>query len=205
MILELKEELYFHNLLAQLFLPHPSKDLLQGLTTISVSDDAEDTLGRALRTLSRTSQQNADRLEQWQEELAVEFTRLFIGPKSPPAVPFASFYLSENRSLMTHDTIEVRKKYMESGMAVKQLYQFPDDHISIELEFIQHLTKEALDASINGNDAMADKLVKARNEFIYSHMQLWVPKFIDMILENTVEKFYIGAAYLLHGVATDIH
>jgi len=131
-------------------------------------------------------------------------TRLFIGPKSPPAVPFASFYLSDNRALMTNETIEVRKKYMESGMGVINLYQVPDDHIAIELEFVNYLTKQALDAARSGDIVAAQSSLTARNEFISGHLRLWVPTFADKILENTGEEFFKGTAYLLKGTLVDI-
>ncbi|MFN3406991.1 MAG: molecular chaperone TorD family protein [Caldimicrobium sp.] len=36
-------------------------------------------------------------------------------------MPYASFYLSESRSLMTEETIDIRRRYLEAGMAVKDL------------------------------------------------------------------------------------
>lgn len=200
LLTELGEESHFYQLMARLLLTEPSGELLADLAKISVPEEADDAMGRGLRRLGEEARRNVARLAEWQEELTIEYTRLFVGPKALVAVPYASFYLSETRSLMTDETIEVRKKYLEGGLAVKNLHRVPDDHIGIELEFIYHLTREALAAAKAGRAVDAENLMDFRDKFISGHFLLWAPIFADKLLEAASEDFYRAAARLLLAV-----
>lgn len=200
MIDELREELYLYNLLRQLFLKEPTKELINDLAKIDPPDETDDEINYGLKLLIESIRKNEYRLDEWLEELALEYARLFIGPKNPPAVPYASFYLSESRSLMTDETIDVRKRYLEAGMAVKNLYSIPDDHIGIELEFIYYLTEKTIELFEQGQREDASRLFEIRSDFLSEHMTLWLPLFADKVLESTQEDFYKGAALILRGV-----
>ncbi len=200
MIEVLEEELYLFNLLRHLFLKEPSSELIKGLQKIEMPEKVENHIDYGLNLIRKAIRKNSKRIPEWLEELAQEYARLFLGPKQPPAVPYASFYLSETKALMSEETIEVRKKYLEAGMAVKDLYRIPEDHIGIELEFIYELTKQILDWLNEGEQEMAAKFFEIRKNFIKDHMLKWVPLFAETLLENTKEDFYKGAAYILRGV-----
>ncbi len=150
-----------------------------------------------LKEMRDSVQQNESRLDDWIEQLSLEFSHLFIGPAHPPAVPFASFYLSETHSLMTEETMAVRKQYLEAGLALKNLYQMPDDHIAFELDFLYYLTVKSLDLLENRKNTEAEKYLKMRQGFLMDHFVLWTPTFANRILESTEEDYYKGGALFL--------
>ena len=43
-----------------------------------------------------------------------------------------------------------QEKYLEAGVGLKNLYQVPDDHIEIELEFLYYLIREAIESMKTG-------------------------------------------------------
>jgi putative dimethyl sulfoxide reductase chaperone len=193
---ELKTELLALNLLRQLFLTEPTKKLLEGIGEIYLSqEDEEERTG--LKRMRDAVKQNQTRLDERIEELSLEFARLFIGPGQPPAVPFASFYLSETQDLMTEETLAVRKRYLDAGLALKNLFQMPDDHISIELDFLYYLTERLLELSEKGDNTEIEKHLKLRHDFLMSHFILWAPNFAERILESTREDYFKGAASFL--------
>jgi TorA maturation chaperone TorD len=200
MIDELKDELHLYNLLRQVFLKEPTKELVTDIGKIGLTDESDDEVSHGLNLMVNLVKKNEHRLDEWIEELAIEYARLFIGPKNPPAVPYASFYLSESHSLMTDETIDVRKRYLEEGMAVKELYSVPDDHIGIELEFIYYLTKRIVEAFEHGERGESSRLLEIRSNFLNEHMAPWVPFFVDRILVSAQEDFYKGAAFILRGI-----
>ncbi len=200
MIEELKEELYLYNLLRQVFLKEPTKELIEDLSRVDVPDEINDDIDSGLKMVIESCKNNVHRIDEWLEDLAIEYARLFIGPKNPPAVPFASFYLSESRSLMTDETIDVRKRYLEAGMAVKDLYSIPDDHIGIELEFIFYLTQKILEDFEDNKRSEASRFFELRQDFINNHMRLWMQSFAERIIEHSREDFYTGAALILRGI-----
>jgi TorA maturation chaperone TorD len=194
MIEELKEELHIYNLLRQLFLKEPSKEIILALSDISLDEGEEVDAG--LKLMTSAVRKNKDHLDAWLEELAIEYARLFIGPQNPPAPPYASFYISESKTLMTDETVEVRKKYLEAGMAVKELYSVPDDHAGIEFEFIYYLTQRIIELFEKGQREESTKLYETRSSFIREHMSAWIPLFANKINESTPEDFYRGLSML---------
>jgi putative dimethyl sulfoxide reductase chaperone len=193
---DLKAELLVLNLLRQVFLKEPGKELLEGIGEISLTPEEEsDRTG--LKRMRDSVKQNESRLDEWSDRLSLEFARLFIGPAQPPAVPFASFYLSDTHSLMTEETMAVRKQYLEAGVALKNLYQMPDDHIAIELDFLYYVTERLLDLPENGKNSEAEKYFKLRHDFLMDHFVLWAPAFAKRILESTGEDYFKGAASFL--------
>lgn len=199
MIDELKEELSLFNLLRHVFLKEPTLELVEDLSKAELPSEADDEISYGLKLMIESVRRNNQRLSEWTEELAVEYARLFVGPKNPPAIPYASFYLSESHSLMTDETVDVRKKYLDAGMAVKELYSIPDDHIGIEIEFIYDLTVRMIELFEKGEREEASRLFEIRGDFIRGHMLLWVPFFVEKVLEATSDDFYKGAAYILKG------
>ncbi len=196
MLEELKADLPVLNLLRQVFLREPSRDLLEGIGGVIIPADENGETG-GLAKMVDSVRRNSARLNEWAEDLSLEFVRLFIGPVHPPVVPYASFYLSESRSLMTEETLEVRKRYLRAGLALKDLHQIPDDHVAMEIEFLYYLTRQAIQGLEDGREGETSKVLAMRNEFIKEHVALWVPLFIERILESTKEDFYKGAAILL--------
>lgn len=203
MIEDLKEERHILGLLKHIFLKEPTKEFLQELGEINIVTEENDT-DKGLDLIACAMRAKKDRLDEYTENLAVEFTRLFIGPKNPPAIPYASFYLSESKTVMTDITTEVRKRYLDAGMAVKDLYSTPDDHIGIELEFISYLTEKIINLYENGQRSESSRLFELRNNFINEHMVYWVPLFVLRLLDSTQEDFYKGAAIILREVIEDL-
>lgn len=193
---DLKAELLALNLLRQVFLAEPDKKLLEGIAEIKINSEGETGAG-GLKGMRDSVKQNENRLDEWTEQLSLEFARLFIGPAHPPAIPFASYYLSETHSLMTEETMAVRKRYLEAGLALKNLYQMPDDHIAIELDFLYYLTERSIELSGNGENTEIEKYLKLRHDFLMSHFVLWAPYFAERILESTSEDYFKGAASFL--------
>lgn len=200
MIDELKEELHLYNLLRQLFLKEPTRELINDISKIEPTDEINDDINYGLKLMIDSTRKNGNRLNEWAEELAIEYARLFISPQSPPAVPYASFYLSESHSLMTDETIDVRRQYLEAGMAVKELYSIPDDHIGIELEFVYYLTQKIIEHFERQQREEASRLFEIRSNFLREHMALWVPFFVDKVLGSAQEDFYKGAVHILRGI-----
>ena len=201
---ELQGELYFYRLLSQIFSVEPSAELLQQIGGIEPLNRTDEVL-RGIRQMVDSVKRNAGRIEEYQEELSVEFARLFLGPIKPVAIPYASYYLSESRLLNTEETLEVRRKYLESGMAIKELFSVPDDHIGIELEFLCYLTSEIICAQEVGDQERVRALKIARDEFANGHFLRWVPVFADrLVTDSGGDEFFKGAALLLRGVINPV-
>lgn len=197
---ELYEERYIYHLLARIFSVEPTLELLRELAAMKLPPQSAEEASKGMFQLIETARLHSDKIDELQNELAVEFTRLFLGPVKPVAIPYASWYLSESRQLMTDETIDVRRRYLEAGLAVKDLHSTPDDHIGIEFEFLTYLTDEMITADESGQPEHFIKLETVRTEFINDHLKQWTPAFIATIMDSDAHKFYKDAALLLNEV-----
>lgn len=194
---ELRGEIFIYDLLARIYSHEPTLELLRELAAMKLPPATEEHASKGILQMVEAARFRGEDLQGLNEELSVEFTRLFLGPIKPVAIPYASWYLSESRQLMTDDTIDVRRRYLDAGMAVRDLYSTPDDHIGIELEFLCHLTREMVAAHEAGDGKRASELEDARNGFVEDHLKQWVPGFIASIADSDASRFYRGAALLL--------
>ena len=199
---ELRGELYLYHLLRRLLLGEPTREVINEIAALPVPP-GNDLPTQGIALMINAVRSNAPRLDEWLGELAVEYARVFIGPIKPLAVPYASFYLSESHQLMTEETIDVRRKYLEAGMALNEIYSVPDDHVGIELEFLYYLTHETTALQQQGRHAEASTLETMKTDFLSNHMAHWAPDFAGQIVSSTNEDFYKGVALLLESLFRD--
>lgn len=131
------------------------------------------------------------------EEMAVEFTRLFLGPGKHIS-PHESVHRPSEEGgtgqLWGEPTVKVKKFIEAAGLEYSSEYSGMPDHISVELEFMQHLTlREAQACEEDGREGSKfyQNIEKA---FIEEHLIRWVPKFCEKVMEETEMLFYKGIA-----------
>lgn len=109
-------------------------------------------------------------------DIEYDFNSLFIGPGKLLAAPYASVYLDEGQLLMGDSTLSVRNFMLNYGVGVANNIGVPDDHISYEIEFIILLL----------NKYQIDKQFSSiLKQFCNQHFHLWMPPFIENIMQNT--------------------
>jgi TorA maturation chaperone TorD len=191
------------DLLRRLFLFGPSDEVL-GLALAAVeAPGGSPALAKAADALRIATEAGIDAGGRWTNELAAEFTRLTVGPAQTPAVPYASFYLSPSRLVMTEETLAVRRRYVDAGVARRGDVRIPDDHIGIELDFLYFLERDAALAQADGDDATAQAARGRRADFVRGHLSQWVPRFAADILGATSHDFIRAAVALLLALLVD--
>ncbi len=126
--------------------------------------------------------------------LKVEFTRLFIGPYSLPAPPYGSVYLENERKVMGDSTMDVQKRYQHFGLDISGSFKDVPDHISVELEFMFFLIYKEI-VSIQSNEPeQAQELLFHQKSLHTDHLNIWIPEFIDCVIEHTGTEFYRSLA-----------
>lgn len=190
------------DLLRRLFLHGPNPGLVDALAATAAIDAADwpPATAEALQQMRQALAARGDGTDALLD-LEVEFTRLTIGPFEIPALPYASFYLSPSRALMTDETLDVRRRYLQAGVAVRELDHTPDDHLGVELEFLHFLSLQALQAATRGDAAAQALALQRRGEFMREHASRWLPCFAQALFEATNEALFRAAAALLQQVA----
>jgi TorA maturation chaperone TorD len=105
-----------------------------------------------------------------------EYQRLFE-PPSPIAPPYESLYLG---SLLGERMEDVLKFYKSEGIQPSPDYHELPDHITVELDFLSRLAYR-----VSGGNSQ-ERMLK----FIELHILNWVPQFLELVKENTKEKYY---------------
>jgi TorA maturation chaperone TorD len=133
------------------------------------------------------------------ENLAIEYTRLFLGP-GPHISPHESIhYERDDGDWGRHwggSTVEV-KKFVESlGLKYKESDTSIPDHISVELELMQKVIEKERQAwkENNGKDAL--HYLKIEKMFMEDHLIKWIPEFCDKIIAEAELSFYREMARL---------
>jgi TorA maturation chaperone TorD len=129
-----------------------------------------------------------------EEELSVEYARLFVGPFELKAPPYGSVYLDEGRRVMGDSTIEVIRMYQEAGLTMDESFKELPDHIAVELEFIYFLTYGKVNALEKSESDRARSFQETRDVFLNKYLRKWVQDFCDRIITNTGNTFYIALA-----------
>lgn len=121
--------------------------------------------------------------------------RLLRGPGIPAAVPWESVHLGEEQLLFDEETFDVRRMYQRFGLQAPKLNVEPDDHVSLELEFLSQLLVRGMQAEDKG-DASADEYFTAHDEFCRDHVLRWVPTFFEQLTDAAETSFYRGIGLL---------
>jgi anaerobic sulfite reductase subunit A len=145
-------------------------------------------------------------------ELACEYARIFLAAgiyteTRDVAVPYESVFTSEEQLIMQDARDEVRRWYLREGFMVNSNLHEPEDHLSLELEFIAKLCDTALrllEESEGVGDARDDYsglVANLENQrvFISTHVLNWLPRLRKAAERYAELTFYIGMLLITEG------
>jgi TorA maturation chaperone TorD len=126
------------------------------------------------------------------EDLAVEYTRLFLGPGRHIS-PHESIHHERGDGkwgeLWGADTVAVKKFIETSGLEYKSGYNGMPDHISVELEFMQEAAKREAQAREADDKTGALYCLRMEKKFISEHLK-WISVFCDKVISEAGMAFY---------------
>lgn len=185
-----------YGLLTAVFRAEPSSSLLARLKDpemFGVLEALGCSLGEGFRDLPD------DRLH---EDLAIEFTRLFLGPGSHIS-PHESLHVEEGRGPdgghWGRDTVKVKKFIEAAGLTVDDRFSGMPDHICVEMEFMQQLAIREAEAWTETDEEFATNILKIEKRFYDEHLSRWVGRFCDRVIETSEHPFYQGIAEVTKG------
>lgn len=136
-------------------------------------------------------------------DLAIDYVRTFIGCENTAysaAYPFESVYTSEKRLLMQEARDEVAALYKAAGMRVDPSWRDPEDHVGLELQYMQLMSERCAEAARAGREEEARSLLVAQRNFLEDHLVSWVPMMIEDLREKAGTDFYRGLSYVTEGL-----
>jgi TorA maturation chaperone TorD len=133
------------------------------------------------------------------EEMAVEYTRLFLGPDKHISPHESIHHEREDGQwgqLWGASTVEVKKFIEATGLEYETEYPGMPDHISVELEFLEALTRHEEQAWVTDDEEEARRCLALEHRFLEDHLIRWVGSFCDKVTESTELSFYRALASL---------
>jgi len=188
----LKSRVHWYRLLAGVFAEEPQGDFLRelrGEDCLAALGDlgvnfGEDFIGCNEDTLS--------------EELAAEYTMLFVAPGGFPPIESVRLQGGYRQSAVN----ETRDAYAAEGYNVQsgRFISF-DDHLAVEMQFIAALLERQAEALSAGNEQEARRMEKTVKRFWMKHLGRWVRGYASLVEEAAEHSFYREMACLLGAFA----
>lgn len=129
------------------------------------------------------------------QTLLVDYTRLFIGPSQPVAMPYASFWLTDDQSQRHEATMAVLDFYEQGGFEVSDEFRELPDHVAVELEFL-YLLIFSRNHSGDGDAAESSVADALHHRFLVEHMNAWTGPFVAAVKSGAQTAFYRELAVL---------
>ncbi len=188
-----------YGLLGRLYHSEVDEELLAGLRKASFPQGSgSDAVDEGYRRIATYLSRNRDGAAL---DLAVDYVRTFLGHSNSgvsAAYPYESVYTSEKRLLMQEARDEVMALYGLAGMSVENWVD-PEDHIALEMEYMQHMARLTREALAAGDDDAALERMGAQKTFLCEHLAAWAPMFTKDMKAFAKTDFYQGLAYLTEG------
>lgn len=130
------------------------------------------------------------------QTLLVDYTALFIGPSQPRAMPYASFWLTDDQSMRHDATQAVLDFYEQGGFDVgEEIHELPD-HIAVELEFLYALIFARNQAQLGDDVEELSAANALHRHFAGEHLGAWIGPFAGAVSSGAETAFYRELAEL---------
>lgn len=128
------------------------------------------------------------------EELLVDYSRLFMGPAELLAAPYGSVYLEKEGRVMGDSTMAAIDFYKSHGLVMDKDFREVPDHVAVELEFMYYLVFKEIEA-IEANDMpTAATALESQETFLNNFLRPWADKFAAKVAEGAETGFYKALA-----------
>jgi putative dimethyl sulfoxide reductase chaperone len=94
---------------------------------------------------------------------------------------------------------QVLAAYRAKGLDKAETLDYPEDHIALELEFMEHLCKEARLALAAQNRSAVAVYMQEQKDFLAQHLLNWVPAFCADVEKCATTEFYKAIAKVTNG------
>lgn len=134
-------------------------------------------------------------------ELAIDYVRCFIGHGVngySAAYPYESVYTSERRLMMQEARAEVLATFRANNLK-RGHWNESEDHIAMELEFMQRMALRTQEALCKGNEDEAISNLQTQLDFANDHLMNWLPMLVSDMQQFSRTSFYKGLGNLTLG------
>jgi TorA maturation chaperone TorD len=130
------------------------------------------------------------------ENLAVDYTSLFLGGKEGSICPSESSYVE--KIVYGQSTLKVIEFYAQYGFIKDETFHEPDDHIAVEFAFMSVMGWNFVEMIRGGRMESSDyrNHLEPQLHFLTGHLLKWVPAWATHVRESSETDFYRTLAKL---------
>ncbi|MFO1446426.1 molecular chaperone TorD family protein [Bacillus sp. Bva_UNVM-123] len=136
-------------------------------------------------------------IEQREREVYLATFNIFNEAGKIPAPPWESVYVTKDQSLFGENVFQLREKLHQFGLQYKDENLDPEDHISVQLEFMSYLINYTGNAFEERNENDFARGIIHQYWLLNNHLMQWVRPFTTDIISSTTSTLYRGSAKLL--------
>jgi TorA maturation chaperone TorD len=133
------------------------------------------------------------------DDLARHYAFLFLGVGSENVALCESAYRNERGLLFQNAYFDIMETYREVGLGKREDFPEPEDHLSVELAYMAHLSRWIISSIETGKEEEVEKYHHYQRNFLKDHLLPWIPPFARGLSEISPSAFYKALAYLLEG------
>lgn len=201
--MRLANRAYLYRIFHIVFGAEPSKEELSVLGSKETVDAAEyladacrsEELHDAAVLFSSLADKAAD--GDYIESMKSGFTKLFLVPGASYVHPWESPYIGKETMLFQESTLDVRHRYAEYDFIAVEFGRFPEDHVSMMLDFLARLGSRAFDEFEAGRDGEVERILSSQKDFVTTHLLNWFADFHAALCERDETGVYSQLASAL--------
>ena len=136
------------------------------------------------------------------QELSVDFSSCFLGThtyKGLSGQPYESLFTDAGLRLNGAPRGAVHRAYKAEGVALRTGYDYPDDHLAFECEFMSVLCRRTIEALEADDEPEARRLLDVQRDFMSEHICAWFRRLHDLALKFVKTRFYRGVLDISQG------
>lgn len=156
------------------FIDIPSEKQLNTIIKIDENEIENEHLLNILRYIKQNP------IDKTLEELNIAYVKLFTQPKDFKTIPIASYHLSENKTLVSKLTLELKEIYLNNNYILNNEFIYKEDHIVPIISFLKF---------INNKDDF--------KKYFDKYVKSWVPQFAKILSEVSDNTIYKNLGLLL--------
>lgn len=172
----------------------PSEEFVAGLLgdePVLPEESINEPLDEGFDVLRTWIEENRGReVEAVCDELAREYTELFVGPR-PPVLPHESYY-REDVEYLGDGLARVEESYRAAGWTPPEDYPEESDFLAVELAFLRNLIERQRAGQV--------ETVGFERVFIEDHLTEWIDPFVEDLRQEADPGLYLAAALVVQGL-----
>lgn len=190
---------YLYELFHKCFGGDPSGELVEAITSretlevVAEYAEDDDTMRGFCAFLEGVASEVASSpsgTQGFADKVRGEYTRLFIGPGMPEAMPWETLYLTNEPSYCSENTVAVRRIIKSHGFKLVREGHVADDHISIMMALMAKRSRRATKALREGSAERLSALLRGQQTFVREHMASWIPSCAKRVRASKTATLY---------------